>query len=153
MLRLRAAEVSGPPVFSSVCQNLSLRRLQIQRDTSMSHIPVGSAPPSHPPTRLHSYHSISLVASHSVTHAASPLPDALNRAPLFSCSTEDRSLVDAESVTCKFMSRRGKDAPDSCGGGGGCEVRDGLGVAHCRFGRTLLIVVEKWTGLYTNKQN
>lgn len=36
--------------------------------------------------------------------------------------------------------------------GGMCEVRDGLGVSHCRFGRTLEIVVEKWTRPYTNKQ-
>lgn len=109
-----AAEVSGcsgSPVFSSVCQNLSLRRPQIQRDTAMSHIPAGSAPSPRPPLPQH------LSGCFSLRHTCSvPLPDALNRAPLFSSSTEDGSLLDAESVTCKFMSRRGMDGPDSCGG-------------------------------------
>lgn len=111
---LCAAEVSGcsgSPVFSSVCQNLSFRRPRIQRDTAMSHIPAGSAPSPRPPLPQH------LSGCFSLRHTCSvPLPDALNRAPLFSSSTEDGSLLDDESVTCKFMSRRGMDGPDSCGG-------------------------------------
>lgn len=77
----------------------------------MSHIPAGSAPSPRPPLPQH------LSGCFSLRHTCSvPLPDALNRAPLFSSSTEDGSLLDAESVTCKFMSRRGMDGPDSCGG-------------------------------------
>lgn len=68
-------------------------------------------PPLAPPLPQH------LSGCFSLRHTCSvPLPDALNRAPLFSSSTEDGSLLDAESVTCKFMSRRGMDGPDSCGG-------------------------------------
>lgn len=70
---LCAAEVSGcsgSPVFSSVCQNLSLRRPQIQRDTAMSHIPAGSAPSPHPPPATTASLWLLLTPSHMQRPAA-----------------------------------------------------------------------------------
>lgn len=74
-----------------------------------------------------------------------PLPDTLNTAPLFF-----DSLLDAESVTCKLMSLRSVDGPDSCGGNVGSESRPGLGTAHCQLCRISLKVAEK-NGPCTNK--